>query len=67
MEKCPKCGCFKIDEGRISGGPDNVAYSSKKFSIEMLRNNMLAEACMKCGYLEIYLDSRYLKKLNKKG
>ena len=61
---CPKCN-EEMDEGRISlTGSDYLAYLSNKQTgmIRTATTITQARVCSNCGYVELYLDARELKK-----
>ena len=60
---CPRCS-EPMDEGHVSFSGSNAGYVSNK-QTGMLRKAATirrARACPNCGYVELYLDTKELKK-----
>lgn len=64
MDKCPKCGSKAIDSGKLmsAGG---VGYKSDKQRVLFVKTNCKAYACFDCGYVESYVDLKYMSKFKK--
>ncbi|PSN11436.1 hypothetical protein C7293_24300 [filamentous cyanobacterium CCT1] len=59
---CPKCG-GDMDVGRIVQSDSFLYYSDwqkKRFKLGLLMTK--AQACLTCGFIEMYLDPEALKK-----
>ena len=61
-QPCPKCN-HPMDEGAISAS-DQIGYVSKKQTgmLRTVTKIRQAFACPNCGYVEMYLDPKELKK-----
>ena len=59
---CPKCN-HPMDEGAVSTS-DQIGYVSKKQTgmLRTVTKIRQAFACPNCGYVEMYLDPKDLKK-----
>ena len=59
---CPKCN-QPMDEGAVSVS-DHIGYMSKKQTgvFRTVTQIRQARACPNCGYVEMYLDPKELKK-----
>ena len=61
-QPCPKCN-HPMDEGKVSVS-DQIGYTSNKQTgmLRAVTKIQLARACPNCGYVEMYLDPKALKK-----
>lgn len=61
--RCPRCN-ETMDEGHVSFSGSTAGYVSKKQTGMIRRATTIqqARACPNCGYVEIYVDPKELKK-----
>ncbi len=71
MKTCPKCGNNLLSNGKIirTGGIPSVVFKPDSAG-SMLRNfsQVRASVCLKCGYVESFIDKKgleYIKKIEK--
>jgi len=68
MQKCPKCNSHDIDVGSICTPTPrgaNVMYKSN-YHNEYSKTIVFAHTCLDCGYIELILDPKQLKKKKSK-
>ena len=66
MEMCPKCSCDQIELGWIlSAG--KIAFRSDDMPYPLSGGNVRTYVCMECGYIESYVDKKYLEKIISKN
>ena len=57
---CPKCGSTERDQGKIyeAGQAKDVRFKSDGASIFSFKKGVVASACPKCGFIELYLSEQ---------
>jgi len=65
--KCPKCGSDNLDRGHMSTTYGIWGYrSDKQRFLSFPINDIEAQVCLDCGYIELYVNAEKLKKKLKK-
>jgi predicted nucleic-acid-binding Zn-ribbon protein len=57
---CPKCGSPDRDQGKIykAGNASDVRFKSDAAPFLSNKKGIIALACPKCGFIELYLSDR---------